>query len=253
MIDAHCHLYDEKFDEIRDEVIKELESSKQICVCSADNVEHSLMCIDLATKSPFIYATIGTHPHEVIEFSVEDLETYKTLSKNKKVVAIGEIGLDYYYDKDTQDRQKEVLLSQIKLADELSLPCVFHVREAMGDFLEIVKENKKYFKNSGVIHSFSGSVETARELIKLGYYLGVGGILTFKNSKLVDVIKSIPIEYILLETDSPFLTPEPFRKYKNEPKYIPIIAEKLAQLKEIDVNEVMKITTNNANSVFDFS
>ena len=254
MIDAHCHLYDEKFDEIRDEVIKELESSKQICVCSADNVEHSLMCIDLATKSPFIYATIGTHPHEVMEFSVEDLETYKTLSKNKKVVAIGEIGLDYYYDKDTQDRQKEVLLSQIKLADELSLPCVFHVREAMGDFLEIVKENKKYFKNSGVIHSFSGSVESARELIKFGFYISINGICTFKNAnKILDVIREIPLDKMLIETDAPYLAPTPHRGEVNRPSYVKYVAMKIAELKNISLDEVLEKTENNAKTVFRIS
>ena len=147
-----------------------------------------------------------------------------------KVKALGEIGLDYYYSRDNREKQILFFEKQLELSKKYDLPVIIHCRNATDDLLRILKKSDV----KGVIHCFSGSVETARELIKLGYYLGVGGILTFKNSKLVDVIKSIPIEYILLETDSPFLTPEPFRKYKNEPKYIPIIAEKLAQLKEID-------------------
>ena len=254
MIDAHCHLYDEKFDEIRREVLEEIDSLKQICICSADNVEHSKMCVELASSSPLIYATVGTHPHEVIEFSDEDLKAYEKLAKNKKVVGIGEIGLDYYYDLDTKTRQKEVLVSQIKLADKLSLPCVFHVREAMGDFIEIIKENRSYFRNSGVIHSFSGSVESAKILLSFGFYISINGICTFKNAnKILDVIRKIPLDRMLIETDSPYLAPTPHRGEINRPKYVELVARKIAEIKGISLQEVLDVTAKNTKTVFKIS
>ncbi len=251
IIDSHCHLYDEKLDNIRDKIIENLEKTGQVCICSSDNIESSKKSIFIANSSNNIYATIGTHPHCANQFKDKDLQIYKNLSKNKKVVAIGEIGLDYFYDYSPRDIQKEVLIKQIKLACELSLPCVFHVRDAIQDFLEIVKNNKQFLNNSALIHSFSGSIEVAKILLNLDFYFSFNGIITFKNAnKILEVVKFIPIDRILIETDSPYLTPVPYRGDINRPEYVELVAEKIAVLKNLSKDEVINITTNNAKKFF---
>ena len=248
-VDSHAHINYDMYEDLDEVINTATENNVMKVVNCSEDLKTSLDVIDLHKKYSNLYPAVGIHPQNVDKSNIGDIDKLEQIIKNENVVALGEIGLDYYYSRDNREKQILFFEKQLELSKKYDLPVIIHCRNATDDLLRILKKSDV----KGVIHCFSGSVETARELIKLGYYLGVGGILTFKNSKLVDVIKSIPIEYILLETDSPFLTPEPFRKYKNEPKYIPIIAEKLAQLKEIDVNEVMKITTNNANSVFDFS
>ena len=248
-VDSHAHINYDMYEDLDEVINTATENNVMKVVNCSEDLKTSLDVIDLHKKYSNLYPAVGIHPQNVDKSKIGDIDKLEQIIKNENVVALGEIGLDYYYSRDNREKQILFFEKQLELSKKYDLPVIIHCRNATDDLLRILKKSDV----KGVIHCFSGSVETARELIKLGYYLGVGGILTFKNSKLVDVIRSIPIEYILLETDSPFLTPEPFRKYKNEPKYIPIIAEKLAQLKEIDVNEVMKITTNNANSVFDFS
>ena len=248
-VDSHAHINYDMYEDLDEVINTATENNVMKVVNCSEDLKTSLDVIDLHKKYSNLYPAVGIHPQNVDKSNIGDIDKLEQIIKNENVVALGEIGLDYYYSRDNREKQILFFEKQLELSKKYDLPVIIHCRNATDDLLRILKKSDV----KGVIHCFSGSVETARELIKLGYYLGVGGILTFKNSKLVDVIRSIPIEYILLETDSPFLTPEPFRKYKNEPKYIPIIAEKLAQLKEIDVNEVMKITTNNANSVFDFS
>ena len=248
-VDSHAHINYDMYEDLDEVINTATENNVMKVVNCSEDLKNSLDVIDLHKKYSNLYPAVGIHPQNVDKSNIGDIDKLEQIINNENVVALGEIGLDYYYSRDNREKQILFFEKQLELSKKYDLPVIIHCRNATDDLLRILKK----FDVKGVIHCFSGSVETARELIKLGYYLGVGGILTFKNSKLVDVIKSIPIEYILLETDSPFLTPEPFRKYRNEPKYIPIIAEKLAQLKEIDVNEVMKITTNNANSVFDFS
>lgn len=248
-VDSHAHINYDMYEDLDEVINTATENNVMKVVNCSEDLKTSLDVIDLHKKYSNLYPAVGIHPQNVDKSNIGDIDKLEQIIKNENVVALGEIGLDYYYSRDNREKQILFFEKQLELSKKYDLPVIIHCRNATDDLLRILKKSDV----KGVIHCFSGSVETARELIKLGYYLGVGGILTFKNSKLVDVIKSIPIEYILLETDSPFLTPEPFRKYRNEPKYIPIIAEKLAQLKEIDVNEVMKITTNNANSVFDFS
>ena len=248
-VDSHAHINYDMYEDLDEVINTATENNVMKVVNCSEDLKNSLDVIDLHKKYSNLYPAVGIHPQNVDKSNIGDIDKLEQIIKNENVVALGEIGLDYYYSRDNREKQILFFEKQLELSKKYDLPVIIHCRNATDDLLRILKKSDV----KGVIHCFSGSVETARELIKLGYYLGVGGILTFKNSKLVDVIKSIPIEYILLETDSPFLTPEPFRKYRNEPKYIPIIAEKLAQLKEIDVNEVMKITTNNANSVFDFS
>ena len=252
MIDAHCHLYDSKFDDLREEILKNITQTKQICICSADMVENSKKAITLANENPYVYATIGTHPHEVIEFSKNDLDEYRCMAKNKKVVAIGEIGLDYYYDLDTKQTQIDVLKSQIELAISLNLPCVFHVREAIGDFLNVIKDYKEYFlKIPCVMHSFSGSVESAKILLNYNFYLSINGICTFKNAKtILDVIREVPLDRLLIETDAPYLAPTPHRGEINRPEYVLFVAKKIAELKNLDEKTVIQQTDFNTKKVF---
>lgn len=251
IIDSHCHIYDEKLAEIKEDILKNIIKNNQLCVCNADSVETSKLCIDLAENNLNVFATIGIHPHEAKSFNENSLKDLENLAKHKKVVAIGEIGLDYYYNLSPKEMQKEVLKKQIVLANKLSLPCVFHVREATEDFLSILKEMAQYFNNSGVIHSFSGSVDTAKQLIKMGFYLGINGIVTFKNAnKILDVVKEISINKLLIETDCPYLTPVPHRGKPNRPEYVEYIAEKIAEIKGMTKKEVIDITTKNALTLF---
>ena len=251
IIDSHCHLYSEKLEEIREEILNNLDNNL-ICICSADCIETSIKCIKLSNKNKNVYATVGFHPHEAEGFTESSLlELEELVKQNNKVVAIGEIGLDYYYDFSPREIQKEVLEKQIVLADKLNLPCVFHVREATEDFLNIIKNLAKKYKIRGVVHSFSGSIETAKILLDFGFYLGINGIITFKNAnKMLDVVKFLPLDKILIETDAPYLTPVPFRGQTNRPEYVRYVAEKIAELKEISVEDVINITTQNAKELF---
>ena len=251
IIDSHCHIYDEKLNEIRSEVLKNIQNNNQICVCNADCEKTSKQCIELANQNSNIYATVGFHPHQADEFKDDSLFVVENLAKQNKVVAIGEIGLDYYYDFSPREKQKEILKKQILLANKLNLPCVFHVRDATEDFLNILMELAQKIKFSGVIHSFSGSVETAKILLNYGFYLGFNGIVTFKNAnKILDVVKFVPLERILIETDCPYLTPVPFRGQVNRPEYVELVAEKIAEIKGVEKEEVVKVTTNNALKLF---
>lgn len=251
MLDAHCHIYDEKLNDCRNEMLENLSKTGQICICSSDNIENSKKSVELADKYSFIYATVGTHPHEVENFKDEDLIIYEKMLKNKKVVAVGEIGLDYFYDKDTKEKQKEVLVKQIIFADKMDKPCVFHIREATEDFINILRENKKYFNRPSMIHSFSGSVETAKFYLDMGFYISINGIATFKNAgKILDVIAYVPLEKLLIETDSPYLTPVPHRGETNRPEYVYYVAEKIAQIKGMPIKDVIKQTEENAKKLF---
>ncbi len=193
-----------------------------------------------------MYCAVGIHPECITENSLDELDEIKKLSKHKKVVAIGEIGLDYYWDI-PKEPQKLIFEKQLELANELDMPVNIHDREAHGDTLELLKK----YKPKGILHCFSGSVETAREIIKLGMYIGMGGVITFKNSrKAVEVISDIPIEKLVLETDCPYLSPIPFRGKRNHSGMIQYTAEKIAEIKNIPVEYVLKITLENAKKVY---
>lgn len=252
IIDSHCHIYSEKLKDIKQEILENINRDNQLCICNADSIETSKLCLQLANENFNIYATVGVHPHEAKTFhknTISQLE--KLTNENKKIVAIGEIGLDYYYDFSPRELQKEVLKNQIELASKLNLPCVFHVREATEDFLNIIKEMLHNFSISGVVHSFSGSIETAKILLNYGLYIGVNGIITFNNAnKMLDVVKFLPLDRILIETDCPYLTPVPFRGKVNRPEYVELVAEKIAQLKNISKEEVINQTTLNAIKLF---
>ena len=247
MIDTHCHLYDDKLYPKLDEIIlnaKKANVEKMICI--GDNLNTSLKSLAIAEKYNNIYATIGIHPHESKDASEKYLSKIKRYSNHQKVVAIGEIGLDYYYNFSDSKIQKAVFLEQLKLAKKLNLPSVIHCRDAYEDLLEIIIESEH---NKGVIHCFSGDLEFANKIINLGYYISFTGMITFVK-ELEDVIKNISLNHILIETDSPYLAPVPYRGKINEPAYVEKVAEKIAEIKNLSAKEVIDITTNNANVLF---
>lgn len=198
----------------------------------------------------FIYAAIGWHPVDAIDMTEEDLAWIKELSAHEKVVAIGEMGLDYHWDKSPKDIQKEVFRNQIALAKEVNLPIIIHNRDATEDVVTILKEEGAEAVG-GIMHCFTGSAEVARECMKMNFYLSFGGPVTFKNAKKPkEVVKEIPNDRLLIETDCPFLTPHPFRGKRNEPSYVKYVAEQIAELKEMTFEEIASITTENAKRLF---
>lgn len=249
MIDTHSHINMIEGTPL-DEVIENAKESgvEKIIVPSAypKDIDEVMTLID---KYDNVYGMLGVHPTEVKDWTDDLIDKIKEFSKHPKIVAIGEIGLDYYWDKSFNDLQKEVFIKQIKLANELNLPISIHDREAHKDTFDILKEYNKGSKI--VMHCFSGSVEFARECIKEGWYLALGGVVTFKNAiKMKEVAIDIPLDRLLLETDAPYLTPVPFRGKENQPAYTKFVAEEIAKLRGISVEEVDKITTQNANEVF---
>ena len=246
LVDTHCHLsltddIDTILMEAADNNVKKL----IISGCDKKSIRDGL---EIIYRYPEIYMTIGFHPDEVDDLTDKDILDLENLLKtNKKIVGIGEIGLDYYHNDMNKERQREVFIKQLDLAEKYDLPVVIHSRDATEDTINILKE----YKVIGDMHCFSGSIETARIYINMGYKLGIGGVVTFKNSNLYKVIESIGLENIILETDSPYLTPEPYRGKKNSSKYIPYVAEKIADILGVSVEKVAKITTENASSLFD--
>jgi len=204
---------------------------------------------DIATKHENVYGLLGVHPSEAKDWDDNLIDKIKDLAKSSKIVGIGEIGLDYYWDKSFNDIQKDVFIKQIKLANELNLPICVHDREAHKDSFDILKE---YNKDSDIVmHCFSGSAEFARECIKEGWYLALGGVVTFKNAiKMKEVAVTIPLEKLLLETDTPYLTPVPYRGKENQPAYVKYVAEEIAKLRNTSFEEIATITTQNAERIF---
>lgn len=246
-IDSHAHLLNEFYDNVDDVIENAIKNGIKKIINCADNIETSKEVLELAEKYKNIYPAIGIHPENAKE-DINKIDILELLIKKNKAIAIGEIGLDYYYGKETKNEQLEVFNKQLKLAEKYNMPVIIHSREATKDTLDSLKK----YKVKGIIHCFSGSIETAKEYIKMGYKLGINGIVTFKNSKNIkEVVKTIGIKHFVLETDCPFLTPEPFRKYKNEPKYILEIAKYLSIFLDIDLKQIKKITTKNVTSIFD--
>ena len=245
MIDTHAHILSEFYDDI-DELIEELKNKDIIKVINcADSIETSKEVLNIYNKyEGYLLPAVGIHPENIDN---SNLETIENIIKEHKVFAIGEIGLDYHYNDENKDEQKEYFIKQLDLALKYDLPVIIHIREAMQECFDILKTRK----NKGIIHCFSGSVEMAREYIKLGYKLGIGGVLTFKNSKLYEVIEKIDLKDIVLETDSPFLSPEPFRGKKNKPCNVLYVAKRIAEIKNISLEEVINTTTTTAKQIFD--
>lgn len=244
MIDSHAHIFKEYFN--IDDLIKILKRNNVLGVVNcATSFSDSKEVIESSKKyKNFLYAAIGIHPENIDESNIEDIEK---LINNNKIVAIGEIGLDYYWKKDNKEKQKEYFIKQIELAVKYNLPVIIHTRESIQDCYDILKK----YKVRGVIHCFSGSYEMAVNFLKLGFKLGIGGVLTFKNSNLYKVIEKIDLKDILLETDSPYLSPEPNRGKQNNPSNLYFVAKKIAEIKETTIENVINQTTKNARELFD--
>ena len=245
--DTHCHISREDYDDI-EEVINNAKEAKVdrliISGCEKRNINES---IEIANNHDNVYLALGFHPEEADEITTKDIEELKEkIRSNKKVVAVGEIGLDYHYGKENKDKQIKLFKDMIGIAKELNLPVVIHTRDAFQDTYDILKEEKV----RGVIHCFSGNIENAKMYLSLGFALGIGGVVTFKNTNLKEALKEVPIERILLETDSPYLAPTPFRGEKNESKYIPLIAEEIARIKGLTIEELSKKTEENVRDYF---
>ncbi|MBE3591402.1 MAG: TatD family hydrolase [Thermoanaerobacter sp.] len=249
LVDSHAHLEDEKYDRDREKVIEECKKDLTFLINVGSNLLTSKQSIELAHNYDFIYASVGIHPHDA-QREFDKVEEIERLALQEKVVAIGEIGLDYYYDDPPKEFQKEIFIKQIRLAKKLNLPIIIHDRDAHGDILDILKQ--EWTKDLiGVFHSYSGSVEMTFQVIEMNFYISLGGPVTFKNAKKTkEVAKAVPIEKLLIETDSPYLTPEPYRGKRNTPVYVKFVAKKIAELREMPYEEVCRITAENAIKLF---
>ena len=252
LIDTHAHLTDEKYTDNVDEIISKLQENNITKVFTVAYSKKTIIdSVQLAEKYANIYAIIGIHPGEVNDYDENTIKLLEEYSTHPKVVGIGEIGLDYHYDNYDKERQKQVFISQIKLAHKVGLPICIHNRDSIGDCMEILKSHKEYLTNGGVVHCYSESEEIYKEIKKMGLKISLGGILTFKNSVVApNVCKIADLEDILLETDCPYLTPHPYRGQTNEPKYVSLVAQKIAEIKGLSYDKVAEQTTNNALDLF---
>ena len=238
-IDTHCHISSDYYDDIDKVILDNEQAGIEKIIISGCEKNEIISSISFINKYKNVYATIGYHPEEadkILDSDIINLE--KLVVSNKKIVGIGEIGLDYHYGKENIEAQHKLFRKQLSLAEKLNLPVVIHSRDATNDTINILKE----YKVKGIIHCFSGSLETAKIYISMGYKLGIGGVVTFKNSNLVNVINNISLDNIVLETDSPYLAPVPYRGKTNSSKYIPIIAEKISEIKKVSIEEISRIT-----------
>ncbi|WP_333870834.1 TatD family hydrolase [Desulforamulus putei] len=250
LIDSHAHLNNERFNEDRADVIARCGRELTALINVGYDLASSRRSIDLAEKYPFIYAAVGVHPHDAKDVPEDYLQQLKEMAAHPKVVAVGEIGLDYYYDLSPRDVQQKVFREQLLLARELKLPFIIHNRDAHGDILQVLQEEAPY-PASGVMHCFSGSWEVARECIKLGLYISLAGPVTFANAgKLKDIAVKIPLDRLLVETDCPYLTPVPHRGKRNEPAYVRHVVEHIAQLREMNPKELAHLTAANTITLF---
>ncbi len=250
LVDTHTHIDLPEFDDIETVVKNATENSvKKIIIPSVD-VNSFEKVIEISNKFDGVFCALGIHPSEAQKAKDEDFDKIIQLAENKKVVAIGECGLDYYWDKTYVELQKEIFLKQIHIAKKLDKALIVHDREAHKDCFDLISANVKD-EIPVIFHCFSGSLEFAKECIKKGYYIALGGVVTFKNAKKMrEVAKEIPLEKLLLETDAPYLTPEPFRGKRNEPAFVKFVAEKIAEIRNISYDEVASVTSKNAEMVF---
>ena len=248
IFDSHAHYTDKAFNDDRKTLLGSLKESGICGVinCGADLISSEKAC-NIANEYDYVYFSCGIHPEEVDNLPENYLETLKKLSDDKKCVAIGEIGLDYYWRQDNKELQKKIFIEQINLAKELGLPIIVHSRDAHEDTLNILKE----LKPEGVLHCFSGSTQTAKEILKLGMYIGLGGAVTFKNArKALEVIEMLPLERLLLETDCPYMAPVPMRGKRNDSSLIPYVAEKIGEIKGVESQVIINIATKNTKELF---
>jgi len=250
-IDTHAHLEDPKFAQDLDEVMKRAERTGVGAILTAGvDLETSRRAVELADRYRIVWAAVGVHPSEAGKATPEALTEVRELAGREKVVAIGEVGLDFYRDHTPRELQLKVFREQARMAEELDLPLVVHTRGAIRDALEVIREFRGV---RGVLHCFPGGPEEAREAIELGWYIGVGGALTFPRSRLSDMVAVLPLSHFLLETDSPFLAPVPHRGQRNEPAYISLVGAEIAHIKGLPTQEVARCTTENARNLFESS
>jgi TatD DNase family protein len=254
LFDTHVHLNAEQFEDDLSEVIERATRAgvERMVVVGFDRptIEKAM---ELVKTYDFIYASVGWHPVDAIDMTDEDLVWIEELSSHPKVVALGEMGLDYYWDKSPKDIQQEVFRKQIRLAKKVKLPIIIHNREATADLVTILKEEGAH-EVGGIMHCFSGSVEVAKECMEMNFYISLGGPVTFKNAKKPkEVAKEVPLDKLLIETDCPYLAPHPYRGKRNEPAYVKLVAEQIAELKGISLADVAKKTTENAKKIFDIN
>ncbi len=246
LIDTHCHLYKEYYGDI-DNIIKlSKENNVMDYINNGCDAKSNIEVLKSVEKYPSVYGALGIHPEYFENYTLDDIKFIEDNLSNPKIVAIGEIGLDYHYSKENKDEQIKLLELQLELAEKYDIPVIIHSREATEDTINTLKK----YNVKGVIHSFSGSLETARIYIKMGYLLGINGVITFKNCNLKDTLKEIPIENIVLETDSPYLTPVPFRGNQNNPSHILDIAKFIGEIYDLSLEEVAKVTTDNVKKLY---
>lgn len=254
IVDSHAHYDDEQFDGDRSDVLKRIQEQDVIRVVNpSNNLDSARKCIKLSKDYDFLYCAVGIHPHDSKEFSEKSLNSIGKFASFEKVVAIGEVGLDYHYDFSPVDMQKECFAAHIQLAVELKLPLIIHDREAHKDTLDIIKFQKGY-KIGGVFHCFSGSVEMAKEVLDMGFYIALGGAVTFKNAKKpVEVARYVPLDRLLVETDSPYMAPVPYRGKRNDSGYLHEIINRIAQIRDTNFNDIAEATALNAQRLFGFN
>ncbi len=251
LFDTHSHYNDEKFDEDREEIIKAtFDSGVAKFMCIGYNLESSKKAIEIAQNHENIYATCGISPNDIEDSNLDELKEIEELAKNPKVLAIGEIGLDYYWEKDEskREKQKEFFIKQIEIANKLDLPITIHTRDAYLDTIKILKENK--VNNCGIFHCCPLNNELIKDGLKLGFYISFSGVITYKNAKPEEPILLVPDDRILIETDSPYLSPEPFRGKRNDSRRVVEVARKIAEIKNESLDEIAKITFENAKKVY---
>ncbi len=250
IFDSHAHYDAGQFDEDREKLLNSMQANGVGTIVNVGAAWESVTeVVKLAEQYPFVYAAVGLHPDEVGALNEERFAFLKQQCQHEKVVAVGEIGLDYYWDNESHDVQKKWFIRQLELAKEFDLPVIIHSREAAADTLAIMKEHAGGLR--GVLHCFSYSKELAEEYVKMGFHIGIGGVVTFKNGKkLKEVVEAIPMERILLETDCPYLAPEPYRGKRNSSLYIPYIAQAIADIKGISYEEVVEVTEQNGKELF---
>lgn len=251
LIDSHAHLDDRRFDKDRDKLIKSFKKSGiDLIINPGADISSSIKAVSLSEEYDNIYAAVGVHPHSAKEMDESSINILKSFTDRDKVIAIGEIGLDFYYDNSPRDIQRQRFIEQLNLAKEVDLPVIIHTRDAAQETFEILKEAQDG-KLEGVLHCYSGSVEMALEYIKLGFYISLAGPVTFKNARVSkEVAKAVPLEKLLIETDAPYLTPEPHRGKRNEPLFVRYVAGTIAELRGISFDEVAKQTSENAKKLF---
>lgn len=251
LIDSHAHLDDRRFDRDRKDIINSFEENDiSLVINPGADLSSSIKAVNLAEEYENIYAAVGVHPHSAKEVDESTIEILKSFTNREKVVAVGEIGLDYHYDNSPRDIQRKWFIEQMKLAKEVDLPIIIHSRDAQQDTFDLLKAEQDG-NLEGVLHCYSGSVEMAREYIKLGFYISIAGPVTFKNARVLkEVAREIPLDKMLIETDAPYLTPEPNRGKRNEPVYVRFVAATIAEAKGISFEEVAKRTAENTKRLF---